>query len=674
MKSEATDVRRISLPIFPSDLGKDVPNYLRASIGSCHDHCKYGKETTAVEQKQPRKKKTEVTPLDSRNVVLNKGVSVAKTAKVNRSGKPKSALPALVERHKPDILPEAKTGQASVKQSASSEKETRPPEQFPKKCLRSKLVNEKSLARKSTSTSGSSKSDKLKGKPAIVPNPLGSWDGMINSMDLDVVGKDIGNKIDAKNVKKCNKAGTRNMTAKSVKAPSAHAPVKPNAKAKPPSFPTSLKLGTKAKVTSSSTPLLLKPTALSKQHSSPAPSKSTSVRENSSSLSSTKKLKAATVKTSPPSIPPPSVKSKKINNNRDRILREGGASKVRASENKTARCGSVAVNYATNMKNKELQLEKLEEAEAAEKKVCYGKNEEDLSHPAESANQEIMVSYDNAVPEKTLYVIKLGTGNRSPPNDEDEIPDMQPLASLTPPLLPGVTESSMTSQHNGSQYELRNAGTALLSAEEEAPDIQPLPSLSPPTSPKSQLSIMASITSSHYDVSRDGSIHTESEEDYSSDDNDDLVEEEENLMGAGSAKHKKSVTTFSQNNDNGPVKLKFRRGRVVHITQENNGPRRLMFRRAKVRKDNAAENFVPKSSIKKVVEATQDNILDSSSSGKVVLRHQDVQDKRDAQGLFNNVIEETASKLVETRKSKVKALVGAFETVISLQDGKPTTQ
>ncbi|CAA6657434.1 unnamed protein product [Spirodela intermedia] len=39
-------------------------------------------------------------------------------------------------------------------------------------------------------------------------------------------------------------------------------------------------------------------------------------------------------------------------------------------------------------------------------------------------------------------------------------------------------------------------------------------------------------------------------------------------------------------------------------------------------------------------------------------------------GLFNHVIEETASKLVETRRSKVKALVGAFETVISLQEGK----
>ncbi|XP_078430265.1 uncharacterized protein LOC144702196 [Wolffia australiana] len=55
----------------------------------------------------------------------------------------------------------------------------------------------------------------------------------------------------------------------------------------------------------------------------------------------------------------------------------------------------------------------------------------------------------------------------------------------------------------------------------------------------------------------------------------------------------------------------------------------------------------------------------------VVLRHQDVQDRKESMGLFNDVIEERASKLSELRKSKVMALVGAFETVISLQEGKP---
>ncbi|GKC96176.1 ribonuclease H-like domain-containing protein, partial [Tanacetum coccineum] len=41
-------------------------------------------------------------------------------------------------------------------------------------------------------------------------------------------------------------------------------------------------------------------------------------------------------------------------------------------------------------------------------------------------------------------------------------------------------------------------------------------------------------------------------------------------------------------------------------------------------------------------------------------------EKKDAHGLLNNIIEETAIKLAESRKSKVKALVGAFEIVISL--------
>ncbi|XP_047962057.1 polygalacturonase At1g48100-like [Salvia hispanica] len=86
-------------------------------------------------------------------------------------------------------------------------------------------------------------------------------------------------------------------------------------------------------------------------------------------------------------------------------------------------------------------------------------------------------------------------------------------------------------------------------------------------------------------------------------------------------------------------------------------------------------NLAHKININKLIILIQ---FDTASTGvlpqKVVLKHQDVQRKKDAQGLLNNVIEETASKLVVSRKSKVKALVGAFETVISLQESKPSTQ
>ncbi|CAK8533451.1 unnamed protein product [Lathyrus sativus] len=99
-----------------------------------------------------------------------------------------------------------------------------------------------------------------------------------------------------------------------------------------------------------------------------------------------------------------------------------------------------------------------------------------------------------------------------------------------------------------------------------------------------------------------------------------------------------------EDKDSEMMKLKFRRGKVVDDQSEKNTPRKLKFRRAKTLAEKA--NF----------------------KEKVVLRHQGFEDKKDAQGLFNNVIKETASKLVEARKSKVKALVGAFETVISLQE------
>ncbi|XP_073145425.1 uncharacterized protein [Henckelia pumila] len=99
-----------------------------------------------------------------------------------------------------------------------------------------------------------------------------------------------------------------------------------------------------------------------------------------------------------------------------------------------------------------------------------------------------------------------------------------------------------------------------------------------------------------------------------------------------------------------PVKLKFKSGKVVDTQSDKDTPRRLKFRRAKINTTNVG-----------------------ISSLKVVLKHRDVQGRKDTQGLFNNVIEETASKLVKSRKSKVKALVGAFETVISLQDGKPSS-
>ena len=110
---------------------------------------------------------------------------------------------------------------------------------------------------------------------------------------------------------------------------------------------------------------------------------------------------------------------------------------------------------------------------------------------------------------------------------------------------------------------------------------------------------------------------------------------------------------------------------MVENQTEISSPRRLKFRRARVPREKANVNSNVRKSFERNVAC--DNSNDATTGPeKVVLRHQDMQEKKDAQGLLNNVIEETASKLVEARKSKVKALVGAFETVISLHEKKPS--
>ncbi|XP_074562083.1 uncharacterized protein LOC141818502 [Curcuma longa] len=117
-------------------------------------------------------------------------------------------------------------------------------------------------------------------------------------------------------------------------------------------------------------------------------------------------------------------------------------------------------------------------------------------------------------------------------------------------------------------------------------------------------------------------------------------------------------------------KLKFRRGKTIELQPENSGPRRLKFRRRRT-VDGSVEGIQTERKIFRKSEISEPANASSAETQGIMLKHQSLQDKKDERVLFNNVIEETASKLVETRKSKVKALVGAFETVISLQDKKP---
>lgn len=123
-----------------------------------------------------------------------------------------------------------------------------------------------------------------------------------------------------------------------------------------------------------------------------------------------------------------------------------------------------------------------------------------------------------------------------------------------------------------------------------------------------------------------------------------------------------------------PRMLKFKKVNGTETQSEKNSARiRLKFRQAKLQilesQHKIAEVKRKKSSRKQ--DTKGEPIATTNEVNEVVLRPQNSPtEKEHTQSLYNSVIKETARKLVSTRKSKVKALVGAFETIISLQDEK----
>ncbi|KAK6128853.1 hypothetical protein DH2020_037419 [Rehmannia glutinosa] len=159
---------------------------------------------------------------------------------------------------------------------------------------------------------------------------------------------------------------------------------------------------------------------------------------------------------------------------------------------------------------------------------------------------------------------------------------------------------------------------------------------------------------------------------------DDLVTDNKKSMETGNVKPatpnktlRKSRSVVSEDKYHSPVNL-IRREKAVEFQTGNNSPTRLRFRKGKNPVAEDAKVDMRRRTIKRA-GGKNDAAGAEFSSRKVILKHQDVQRKKNGQILLNNVIEETASKLVESRKSKVKALVGAFETVISLQEPKPSS-
>ncbi|KAL6551592.1 hypothetical protein OROGR_007746 [Orobanche gracilis] len=198
--------------------------------------------------------------------------------------------------------------------------------------------------------------------------------------------------------------------------------------------------------------------------------------------------------------------------------------------------------------------------------------------------------------------------------------------------------------------------------------IQPVLSLPSPLSAESQSRENSSFLSSH-------------EEDKLISDSNECLEiifkvptgKESNNRTLGKTK---VVVVSEDNKKRAPMKLKFRNGEVMDVQSNNNSLRKVRFRRARSTRPEEGKSDPSRRRFKKATAVNDDKTGEKVTSEKVVLKHQVVLGKKDAQGLLNNVIEQTAIELVASKKSKVKALVGAFETVISLQENsnKPSSR
>ncbi|KAE8674694.1 hypothetical protein F3Y22_tig00111723pilonHSYRG00079 [Hibiscus syriacus] len=140
--------------------------------------------------------------------------------------------------------------------------------------------------------------------------------------------------------------------------------------------------------------------------------------------------------------------------------------------------------------------------------------------------------------------------------------------------------------------------------------------------------------------------------------NDDNQKSRTEELPTWTLKFRKKIIVDNMNAENQNVDDQNGRG-------EDSAPTKLIFRPKVVveKKTGSSEN----NTRGKKADIGIDNGTKIKSE-KVSLRHRDANEKKGSGILYNNIIEQTASKLAETKASKVKALVSAFETVISHLD------
>ncbi|XP_045811330.1 probable protein phosphatase DDB_G0282105 [Trifolium pratense] len=614
-KSPEVKVRRNSAGNARSGNGdeKVVPNYLRASTGSCHDLCKYGGEHAFVSKRSIPNRATRKKIHQSSEASI--GQVIAKSKPPVDSKPTKMSTDVLK-----DSVDSKPTKMLTVVHKESVDSKTQIPDaldinahELPSKSFDSQkhVANEVKVNRKKASSVEVKPSSfllKFRTSPSTSQEISSSTDKEVQSQSKSTPVKvENLSKSTTKKVENTSKPTSKVKTSsKSTDGPveavskSTLKMVENTSKVKTSSKSTSKSSGTSSQLSS----LNGKEIKLSAKHSAPLNSNRVAKKKVSSSMNSSEGFD-------------------------DKIISEIKTEKKVASSKTVSRKPITPIKALSSPRASLKRVSSLNSRNHKSLKIVShlrnqktAKEDELEEHNNNNINNNSSSDSNNEVEERTLYVIKTESEEKTLQSDQTaSYDDESYLPQLSTPM------SSSTSV------------TRSLSDEDEESE----------------------YTTSEFEVDSLSGINCEIE----------CMENEEALKVEKKSKPRKVKEV--EDKDCEMIKLKFRRGKVVDKQIEKNTPRRLTFRRAKTLAEKAnVNNNSERKSFKKRDEACSESNGGGNGQEKVVLRHQDVEDKKDAQGLFNNVIEETASKLVEARKSKVKALVGAFETVISLQDKKPS--
>ncbi|KAF7071217.1 hypothetical protein CFC21_076600 [Triticum aestivum] len=118
-------------------------------------------------------------------------------------------------------------------------------------------------------------------------------------------------------------------------------------------------------------------------------------------------------------------------------------------------------------------------------------------------------------------------------------------------------------------------------------------------------------------------------------------------------------------NNSATFKLRSKSSKAPILPSEQDKPTRLRFRKGRA----AGEGSSGGIQLRARSLRRRGSGISGSATGfmvpEVTLRHQKTLERKKSRRLSNNLIEETASRLAKSRKSRVKSLVGAFETLFS---------